>query len=93
MSATVQITRRTRIAYLIHQGCVEIRYLAQGQGDYQEIADLADVMEWLPRFLEDEPDDDTWDIIREQVDSFGRRYPRSGERLVRFLTDPPPARY
>lgn len=93
MSVTIQTTRRARITYLIHWGCVEIRYIAQGHGDYQEIADLADIMEWLPRFLEDEPDDETWEMIREQIVNYGKKYPQSGERLVRYLTEPPPVKY
>jgi len=93
MPATLSTTRRARIVYLLHRGCVEIRCLAQAHGDYQEIADLADIMEWLPRFLDDEPGDESWDTIREQIENYGRKYPRSGERLVRYLSEPIPARY
>jgi hypothetical protein len=93
MPATLSVTRRARITYLLHRGCVEIRCLAQARGDYQEIADLADILEWLPRFLDGEPGDETWDIICEQVENYFKKYPRFGERLVRHLTEPIPERF
>jgi hypothetical protein len=93
MSVLIAPSLRSRIAYLIHRGCTEIRTLASHSGDYQEIANLADILEWVPRFLGDEPSDAAWEAICEQFVNHAKKYPKSGERLVRYLSEPIPDRY
>jgi hypothetical protein len=56
MNASDQELRK-RLLYILHLGCVEIRNLALDAGN-EQIADLADALELLPRFVDKcEPED------------------------------------
>ena len=90
-SATTGLARR--IPYLLHVGCVELRNLALGQAPHQQIADLADALETLPRFLRDDISEDDWSLVRFVVENYNAHYPHSGWRLFRGLDYDPPERY
>ena len=89
--ATIPLTRR--IAYLLHCGCVVIRNLALGGASHQQIADLADALELLPRYLGDDVSDENWVMVRFVIENYNSHYPDSGWRLVRCLDNDPPERY
>lgn len=71
---TVTPDLRHKLRYLIHLGLTEIRSLANEGGQDARIAKLADVLEFLPRYLEDdrEPDPIT---VREQFEQYQTEYP------------------
>ncbi len=48
---TTEHELRSRLLYILHLGYVEVRNLALAAGQ-QQIADLADAMEILPRFID-----------------------------------------
>lgn len=73
------------VRFLIHFGLVEIRMLGQERGSHEQIAHLADVLEFLPRKLADDREPD-FDVIREQFEQYARRYPDSmGQRYLNYL--------
>lgn len=77
---------RVVLRYLIHAGLVEIRSLGYLRGSHDQIAHLADVLEFLPGRLEGgrEPD---FAVVLEQFEAYAARYPESdGRRYVEFLT-------
>jgi hypothetical protein len=76
---------RSKLAGLLAEGCVEIRSLAQDRGHDDQIADLADVLEYVPKFLEGTPSPEEWDGLRSVVEGYARRYPGMSRRLLAFL--------
>jgi hypothetical protein len=77
------LTRRLR--YIIHCGFVEIRNLAGVPGAQQQIHDLADAMEILPRYF-DEVSNDDLEMIRFALCDYRGRYPHSRD-FVRYLDE------
>ncbi len=77
---------RLTLRYLIHEGLTEIRALATLHETYEQIAHLADVLEFLPRHLGDDREPN-YDVILEQFEGYAQRYPESsGQRYVEFLS-------
>ena len=79
---------RRRIRFLIHWGLVEIRELGYAGASHAQIADLADILEFLPEFLEGGPEPDV-EVIREQFQGYARRYPESSYDYLSFLDGKP----
>lgn len=77
---------RTKLPYLIHLGCVEIRSLAFEEAPYAQIAKLADILEYLPRFFQSEQESDD-EVIREQFEQYVTEFPDStfGDRYLQCL--------
>jgi hypothetical protein len=75
----LELALRQKLPYLIHLGLVEIRVLAEDNAPARQIAKLADVLEFLPRYLEDDGDPDAErEVIREQFDQYRRQFPEAG---------------
>jgi hypothetical protein len=74
MNTTEQELRK-RLLYILHRGFVEVRNLALAAGQ-EQIADLADVMEYLPRFVDKCTEEDL-QIIRDELKKYHDKY-RSG---------------
>ena len=70
--------------YILHRGLVEIRCLAAAGGHEDQIAELADILEFLPRCLESEADTDA-DVIRDELQRYARLYPTSTFRYLDYL--------
>jgi len=68
---------QTKLPYLLHLGFVEIRYLAHEEGTSQQIAKLADVMEYLPRALEPGCRAIEDSAVREQFEQYLGEFPES----------------
>ena len=84
---TVTDLRRC-IRFLIHWGLVEIRNLASASAPHAQIADLADILEFLPEFLEGGREPDI-EVIREQFERYARRYPESNYDYLSYLDGKP----
>lgn len=80
---------RRCIRFLIHWGLVEIRNLGYAGAPHAQIADLADILEFLPEFLEGgrEPN---LEVIREQFEGYARRHPESNYNYLAYLDGKPP---
>jgi hypothetical protein len=74
---------RRRLEYILHEGFVEIRNLAYG-GNHKQIAELADAMEILPRFLEECSAEDM-EMARFVLRNYHRQYPQSRYRYLEIL--------
>ena len=74
MTAKEQIEFRRRLGYILHRGLVEIRSLSDDPTALDQIHDLADVLEFLPRFLIDPTDDDRA-TIHTVIREFQERHP------------------
>ena len=74
-----------RLRYIIYSGFVEIRNLAGVPGSSQQIHDLADAMEILPRYLDDASPEDL-EIIRFVLCDYRNRYPQ-GRDYVKYLDE------
>ena len=93
---TAEPMLRTTLPYLLHLGLAEIRYLASGDSNPAQIAALADVLEFLPRYLEPDcrPLEDS--VVREQFEHYLRDFPESicAARYLAILDNPEtPANY
>jgi hypothetical protein len=87
-----QTDLRKRLLYILHLGFVEARLLALGQ-KYQQIFDLADAMELLPRYV-DECTDENLESIRFVLKNYQEKYPESRfDYLARLEQYDPPERY
>jgi len=84
---------RHRVAYIAHWGLVEIRNLAYGQAPHEQIADLADALEILPKRALEEPAAESWEMVRFVIENYNKHYPDSGWRLVQALNEEPPEQY
>jgi hypothetical protein len=73
-----------RLRYVIHLGLVEIRNLAYCGGQDAHIAKLADVLEFLPRYLEDDREPDML-VIREQFEQYRAENPLSRYDYLGYL--------
>ncbi len=76
---------RSKLAGLLAEGCVEIRSLAYERGHDDQIADLADVLEYVPRFLDIELTPEEWGGLRSVVEGYALRYPGLSRRLLDCL--------
>lgn len=83
MHATTTDLRR-RLRFLIHRGIVEIRNLGYAGGHDAQIADLADILEFLPEFL-GEDREPNFAVIREQFEGYAARYPESNYNYLAYL--------
>lgn len=81
---------RKRLAYILHLGFVEARNLALAASQ-QQIADLADALELLPRFMESCSEDDL-DMIRFVLKDYQTKYSAVYDLPARFECEAP-ARY
>lgn len=73
------------VRFLLHLGLVEIRMLGHDRGSHEQIADLADVLEFLPRKLADDREPD-FEMVRDQFERYAKRYPDSlGQRYLDYL--------
>ena len=81
---TTETDLQHRIRFLLHWGLVEIRNLAYGGGHDEQIAYLADVLELLPGFLNDEKQP-KFDVIREQFANYAKRFPESRYEYLAYL--------
>jgi predicted aldo/keto reductase-like oxidoreductase len=90
MSVTQQ-DRKKRLLYILHLGFVEVRNLALAAGN-QQIADLADALELLPRFVEDCTEEDQ-EMIRFVLKTYHEKYQSTFNYPARFDVCDPPERY
>lgn len=92
MPETTTDLRRV-LRFLIHWGLVEIRELGYCGGSHAQIADLADVLEFLPEFLAGDREPDL-EVIREQFQGYAARHPDSQYDYLGYLDYKPiPAPY
>ena len=81
-----------RLLFILHRGLTEIRNLALGQGN-EQIADLADALEILPRFVHEFNDEDM-ELIRFVLKTYKDKYPVGSYDYLPYLDEyEPPARY
>lgn len=81
-----------RLGYILHLGLVEIRKLA-GPQHCEQVADLADALELLPRFLQQATAQDL-DLIREVLRNYQERYPQCTFNYLAYLDgEQPPEKY
>lgn len=81
---TVTPDLRHKLRYLIHLGLTEIRSLAYEGGHDARIAKLADVLEFLPRYLEDDREPDLL-TVREQFEQYQVEHPAATFNYLAFL--------
>lgn len=72
----VESDLRTKLPYLIHVGLVELRLMGYERAPHEQVAKLADVLEFLPRFLEPDGKPDL-EVIREQFEQYAAEFPQS----------------
>ena len=89
--SVAQQDRKKRLLHILHLGFVEVRNLALAAGN-QQIADLADAMELLPRFIEDCTEEDQ-ELIRFVLKTYQEKYHSSFDYPARFDFYDPPERY
>ncbi len=78
--------RQRRLLYVMHLGCVDARLLAKAGGTTQ-LYDLMDILELIPSYVVDWSDDSA-EILRDEFNRYGKKYPGSREYL-RFLYEYP----
>jgi hypothetical protein len=71
---------RRRLLEVLHLGLVELRLLALA-GKGEQVADLADALEIVPRYVE-ECDAEGVELIRFVLKNYEGKYPNSGANLV-----------
>jgi hypothetical protein len=88
-----QPSLRKRIQYIIHRGFIEIRNLALTEWR-QQVHDLADAMEILPRYF-DECSEEDLAMVRFVLQDYRNKYPQSTYRYLEILegNSEPPERY
>jgi len=83
---------RKRLLHILHLGFTEARDLALA-GAHQQIFDLADAMEILPRLV-DNCNEDEKELVRFVLRTYEEKYPDSRYNyLARFDSYDPPDRY
>jgi hypothetical protein len=83
MTTTEQELQK-RLLYILHRGFVEVRNLALAAGQ-EQIADLADVMEFIPRFVE-KCSEENLELIRLELKKYQEKY-RSGYNYPAHLDE------
>ena len=93
MIATQQNLKK-RLQFILHRGFVEIRNLAYGGNNHEQIAELADAMEILPRYLDDCSEEDL-EMVRFVLRNYEGKYPLRCYDYLKILEGPaePPDRY
>jgi hypothetical protein len=82
---------RKRILFILYLGFTEVRSLALASGN-EQIADLADAMEILPRYVEGCSEDDL-ELIRFVLKTYQDKYHSSFDYPARFDSYDPPERF
>jgi hypothetical protein len=84
---------RKRLQFILHRGFTEARNLALAR-NHEQIFELADAMEILPRYL-DECGDDDLEMIRFVLKNYLSKYPQCAYGYLEILDgiEEPPARY
>jgi hypothetical protein len=81
-----------RLLFILHRGLTEIRNMALGQGN-EQIADLADALEILPRFVQKYDEDDI-EMTRFVLKNYEDKYPGHNYGLLKYVDEyEPPERY
>jgi hypothetical protein len=92
--AAVQFDLKKRLSYIIHLGFTEVRNLAGLPGFEQQIHDLADAMEVLPRFLHSLATEEDLAMIRFVLKDYQTRHPTAKFDYLAYLDQrDPPDRY
>jgi hypothetical protein len=81
MNATKECLRK-RLCFILHRGFTEARNLALG-GNHEQIFELADAMEILPRYIDECSDADS-EMIRFVLRNYKDKYPHSYDYLEYF---------
>jgi hypothetical protein len=90
MIATEQELRK-RLLYILHLGFVEVRNLALASGQ-EQIADLADAMELLPRFV-DGCNEEELELIRSVLKTYHDKHRSAYDYPSRLDRYDAPERY
>lgn len=90
MNATEQELRK-RLLHILHLGFVEVRNLALAAGN-EQIADLADAMEVLPRFVAECREEDL-EIVRFVLKKYQDKHQSTYDYPTRFEKYEAPERY
>jgi hypothetical protein len=90
MNATPHDLRK-RLLFILHLGFTEVRSLALASGN-EQIADLADAMEILPRYVDGCSEDDL-DLIRFVLKTYQDKYHSSFDYPARFERDDQPEHF
>jgi hypothetical protein len=92
MTATQQSLQK-RLRYILYRGLNEARNLALG-GCNEQIFELADAMEILPRYFEECSEEDL-ELIRFVLQNYQTKFPHSNNRYIAILEgeQEPPERY
>jgi hypothetical protein len=81
-----------RLLFILHRGLTEVRSLALDEGNDQ-IADLADALEILPRFVQGFKGEDI-ELIQFVLKTYHDKYPERSNDYLPFLNEyEPPERY
>ena len=89
--STTELNLRKRLLYILHRAFVESRLLATA-GSTQQIFDLADAMEILPRYVEGCNEEDL-ELIRSVLTGYQQKYPASRFNYLAHLEKDPPECY
>lgn len=81
---------RERLAYILHLGLTEARNLALA-ADHQQLADLTDALEILPKMMNN-PSDEDLEMLRFILKDYQAKYHLSYDLANRFESEAP-ARY
>jgi hypothetical protein len=92
MTVTQQSLHK-RLRYILHRGFTEVRNLAFA-GRHEQISELADALEILPRYLGECSDEDL-DMIRFVLRNYDLKFAQSSYRYLEILDGPedPPDHY
>lgn len=87
-----QADLKKRLLFILHRGFSEARLLAQGD-KCQQLFDLADAMEVLPKFVEACSEED-YELIRFVLKNYQDKYPENRfDHLAYLEQHEPPERY
>ncbi|MBY0523171.1 MAG: hypothetical protein K2R98_07220 [Gemmataceae bacterium] len=92
MNATEHDLIRKRLLYILHLGFVEVRKLAHADGN-ERIADLADALELLPRFVDKECSEEDLELIRFVLKNYQDKHQSNCDFPARFDKYDAPERY
>ncbi|MGL6076067.1 MAG: hypothetical protein ACRC8S_18065 [Fimbriiglobus sp.] len=74
-----------KVLQLLQEGLIELRALAEDGDSHQQIAHLADVLEYLPSYCSREVASEDWLAIRSTIEGYAKLFPGMSDRLVRIL--------
>ncbi len=82
-----------RLLFILHRGFVEIRNLAGSPENCQQISELADALELLPRFVT-QCNQEELEVVRFVLKNYETKYPRRFYDYSKYLDqETPPDRY